>query len=119
MLSSLLSAGPLPAPEGNFRMAISSTVNVHDVKVIRAHSHRSLGAPLSLHVPDSGGGVGYTEITFFTDDQNYTDALIAAINKVNADREAALVKISEDANSFDVDAEIARCEREIDEIEAA
>lgn len=72
-------------------MAISSTVNVHDVKVIRAHSHRSLGAPLSLHVPDSGGGVGYTEIIIFTDDQAYTDALIEAINGVNAARDAAKV----------------------------
>lgn len=67
-------------------MAISSTVNVHDVKTIRASSTRTMGAPLRLTLADARGNDA--EITIFTNDQNYTDALIAAINKVNEDREA-------------------------------
>lgn len=68
-------------------MAVTSTVNFHGVKAIRASSGRTMGAPLTLTLggdargPDSG-------IVIFTDDQSYTDALIAAINGVNDAREA-------------------------------
>ncbi len=58
---------------------ISIHTNSGDVKVT-AHSVRTSGAPLQIRVTDDGATVA--EVCIYTESQEYTDALIAAINGV-------------------------------------
>lgn len=75
--------------DGDAKMNISTGFTVHGAKLVAASSTRTMGGPLKLHLHNEDGCGA--EIIIFTDDQAYTDALIEAINGVNAARDAAKV----------------------------
>lgn len=64
-------------------------LSLHNVESLTAFSHRTSGAPLIITVHRNGREGD--QVTIFTGDQAYTDALIEAINSVKAAREAATV----------------------------
>jgi hypothetical protein len=65
--------------------------SAHRIKRLVASSGATSGAPLTVELLSGDGRAPSDSVVIFTNDQDYTDALVAAINAVNVARATAKV----------------------------